>query len=57
MYALTNQNLVFKRKVGDMECPKCQYGMYPYDQPLSNDAEACPRCGEPLTPNTKSGKE
>ena len=31
-----------------MECSECQYGMYPYDEPLSSNAIACPRCGEPL---------
>ncbi len=32
-----------------MECSNCQYGMYPYDEPLAFNAEVCPRCGEPFT--------
>jgi len=30
------------------ECPYCQYGMYPYDEPLSPNAIVCPRCGASL---------
>lgn len=28
-----------------MECPNCNYGMYPYNEPLANNAKVCPRCG------------
>jgi len=35
------------------ECPNCQYGMYPYDEPLSPEAVACPRCGHPLIEESK----
>ncbi|KKK97884.1 hypothetical protein LCGC14_2648280 [marine sediment metagenome] len=31
-----------------MECPNCQYGMYPYDEPLAPNAEVCPKCGVKL---------
>lgn len=34
-----------------MICSYCQYGMYPYDEPLSPNAVICPRCGNPLVPN------
>ncbi|KKN82728.1 hypothetical protein LCGC14_0305520 [marine sediment metagenome] len=40
-----------------MECPNCQYGMLPYDEPLSDEAKACPRCGHPLKDNDKENSQ